>query len=158
MAAAQAERGVRSSVIRLSPSVNSENIKHGFVPSLIQMAEAKGKSAYVGEGFNRWPAVHQKDAANLYRLVVESAKPGTRLHRASEEGIPFKQIAEAIGDHLNIPTESISQEEANDHFNFLADFVQLDNPTSSALTQEWFGWEPVGPKLIDDITEGRYKI
>jgi nucleoside-diphosphate-sugar epimerase len=153
---ALAEHGVRSSVVRLSPSVHSDADKHGFITSLIGMARAKGVSAYVGDGSNRWPAVHRQDAARLFLLALESAKPGMRLHGVGEEGIPFKQIAQTIGDQLKLPTVSITKEAAMDNFGFLTDFVQLDNPTSNALTKEWLAWNPEGPKLIADMEEGHY--
>jgi nucleoside-diphosphate-sugar epimerase len=155
-AIALAERGVRSSVVRLAPSVHDEGDKHGFVPSLIGIARAKGVSAFVGDGSNRWPAVHRLDAARLYRLAMEAAPAGTRLHGASEEGVPFHDIAEAIGRQLKLPVVSIAAEDAGDHFGFLSAFVSLDNPTSSALTQERLGWRPEGPALIADIEQGHY--
>jgi nucleoside-diphosphate-sugar epimerase len=147
---------VRSSVIRISPTTHGNADKHGFIPSIIRMARAKGVSPYVGDGSNRWPAVYGKDLARLFRLAVEEATPGTRLHGVGEEGIPFRKIAEAIGAQLNVPTISIAKEAAGEHFSFLADFVQLDNPTSNALTQKWLGWKPEGPSLIADIEAGFY--
>jgi nucleoside-diphosphate-sugar epimerase len=151
-----AERGVRSSVVRLAPSVHSTADHHGFVPSLIGIARVKGVSAYVGDGSNRWPAVHTLDAARLYRLAVEAAPAGSRLHGAGEEGVPFREIAEAIGRQLKVPVVSIAADEASDHFGFLSALVSLDNPTSSALTQELLGWQPQGPGLIADIEQGHY--
>jgi len=151
-----AERGVRSSVIRLAPTVHSDADKHGFVPSLIKIARVKGVSAYVGDGSNRWPAVHQVDAARLYRLALEGAPAGSRLHGVGEEGVPFREIAKAIGRHLNLPVVSIAAEQAGDHFSFLSAFVALDNPTSNALTRQRLGWRPEGPALIVDIEQGHY--
>jgi nucleoside-diphosphate-sugar epimerase len=152
-----AERGVRVSVVRLAPSVHSgEADKKGFVPSLIGFARAKGASAYVGDGSNRWPAVHQLDAATLFRLALESAPAGARLHAAAEEGVPFRDIAAAIGAHLNLPVRSVSLAEAEGHFSWLAHFVSIDNPTSSALTRKQLGWNPAQPGLIADIEEGHY--
>ncbi len=151
-----AERGVRSSVIRLAPSVHSDADKHGFVPSLIGIARAKGVSGFVGDGSNRWPAVHRLDAAHLYRRAMEDGPAGSRLHATGEEGVPFRDIAEAIGRQLNLPVASVAAEDAGDHFSFLFPFVALDNPTSSALTQERLGWEPEGPALIADIDNGSY--
>ena len=152
-----ADRGVRASVVRLAPSVHSgEADKKGFVPSLIGFARAKGVSAYVGDGSNRWPAVHQLDAARLFRLALESAPAGARLHGAAEEGVPFRDIASAIGAQLNLPVTGISPEEAEGHFSWLAHFVSIDNPTSSALTRKQLGWNPVQPGLIADIEEGHY--
>ena len=155
-AIALAERGVRSSVVRLAPSVHGEGDKAGFIPSLIGIARAKGVSAFVGDGTNRWPAVHRLDAARLFRLATEAAPGGSRLHGAAEEGVPFRDIAEAIGRQLGVPAVSITAEEAAEHFGFLFPFVSFDNPTSSALTQERLGWRPDGPALIADIEKGHY--
>jgi nucleoside-diphosphate-sugar epimerase len=149
--------GVRVSVVRLAPSVHSgEADKKGFVPSLIGFARTKGVAAYVGDGSNRWPAVHQLDAARLFRLALESARAGARLHGAAEEGVPFRDIAAAIGAHLNLPVTAISPEEAEGHFTWLAHFVSIDNPTSSAVTRKQLGWQPVQPGLIADLEEGHY--
>jgi nucleoside-diphosphate-sugar epimerase len=155
-AIALAERGVRSSVVRNALSVHGEGDTRGFVSSLIGIARAKGVSAFVGDGANRWPAVHRLDAARLYRLAVEAAPAGSRLHGAAEEGVPFKAIAEVIGRHLNLPVVSIAAEDAGAHFGFLSAFASADNPTSSALTQQRLGWRPEGPGLIADIEQGHY--
>lgn len=153
---ALAERGVRSSVVHLAPAVHGLGDDHGFVPSLIGIARDKGVSAYIGDGYNRWPAVHRLDAARLFRLAVEDAPGGSRLHGVAEEGVPFRDIAGVIGRHLNLPVVSISREEADAHFGWLGAFVSADNPTSSALTQERLGWQPVHPKLIPDLEKGHY--
>jgi nucleoside-diphosphate-sugar epimerase len=153
---ASAERGVRSSVIRLTPTVHSSLDHHGFVPGLIAIAREKGFAAYVGEGTNHWPAVHTLDAAHLYRLAVESAPAGTRLHAVGDEGVPFRAIAEAIGRNLNLPVVSIPADEADAYFTYLSLFVQLDNPTSSAATQQLMSWTPARPGLLDDLDEGHY--
>jgi nucleoside-diphosphate-sugar epimerase len=153
---AMAERGVRSSVVRLAPTVHGEGDKRGFVPTLIGLARAKGVSAFVGDGSNRWPAVHRLDAARLFRLAVEAAPAGSRLHAAGEEGVPFHDIAAAIACQLQLPVVSLAAEDASDHFSFLSAMVSIDNPTSSALTQERLGWRPEGPGLIADIEEGHY--
>jgi nucleoside-diphosphate-sugar epimerase len=155
-AIALAERGVRSSVLHLAPSVHGEGDKAGFVPSLIGIARAKGVSAFVGDGSNRWPAVDRLDAARLFRLAAEAAPAGSRLHAAGEEGVPFHDIAEVIGRQLKLPVVSIAAEDAGDQFGFLSAFVSFDNPTSSALTQQRLGWRPEGPALIPDIEQGHY--
>ena len=152
---ALAERGVRSSVIRLSPLVHSNLDHHGFTTHLIAVARDTGRSAYLGDGSNRWPAVHTLDAANLYRLALEKAPAGSRLHGVADEGVPFREIAEVIGRQVNVPVVSIPTEEAN-HFGFLALFAALDNPTSSALTQKVLDWHPEGPGLIEDLDAGHY--
>ncbi len=146
--------GVRSSVVSLSLSVHDEDDKHGFVPRLITIARAKGVSAYIGDGSNRWPAIHRLDAARLYRLALESAPAGSRLDGVGDEGVPFRDIASVIGRHLNLPVVSISSEEADAHFgSFLGMVAARDIPRSSALTQELLGWRPVHPGLIADIEQ-----
>jgi nucleoside-diphosphate-sugar epimerase len=155
-AIALAERGVRSSVVRLAPTVHSSADHHGFVPTLIGIARDKGVSAYVGDGANRWPAVHTLDAAHLYRLALEAAPAGSRLHGVADEGVPFRDIADVIGAHLDVPVVSISLEEAYGHFGFLGAFAALDNPTSSALTQQLLGWHAEHPALIPDLKAGHY--
>jgi nucleoside-diphosphate-sugar epimerase len=155
-AIAMAKHGVRSSVIRLAPSVHSDADKHGFVPSLIGIARAKGVSGFVGDGSNRWPAVHRSDAAHLYRLALEDAPAGSRLHAVGEEGVPFRDIAEAIGGQLDVPVVSVAAADAAGHFGFLFPLVSWDNPTSSVLTQERMGWKPQGPGLVADIEQGHY--
>lgn len=151
-----ADRGVRSSLLRLPPTVHSSLDHHGYIPSLIDIAREKGRVAYVGDGSNRWPAVHTLDAARLYRLAIEAAPAGSRLHAVGDEGVPFREIAETIGRHLNLPVVGIPPEEAADHFGFLAHFVPLDNPTSSKVTRELLGWQPAHPGLIDDLGQGHY--
>ncbi len=152
---AMAERGVRSSAIRLSPTVHGEG-EQGFVPMLIGIARETGVSGYVGDGSNRWPAVHRLDAARLYRLALESAPAGTRLHAVAEEGIPIREIAGAIGTELGVPVERIADEKAGEHFVFLFLPLSLDNPTSSELTRELVGWEPEHPTLLEDVAAGHY--
>jgi nucleoside-diphosphate-sugar epimerase len=136
--------------------VHGEGDKAGFVSSLIGIARAKGVSAFVGDGSNRWPAVHRLDAARLFRLAAEAAPAGSRLHGAGEEGVPFRDIAEVIGRQLKLPVVSIAAEDSGDHFDFLSRFVAVDNPTSSTHTQELLGWRPEGPALIPDIEQGHY--
>jgi nucleoside-diphosphate-sugar epimerase len=155
-AIALADRGVRSSVIRLAPTVHSSLDRHGFVPTLIAMARKNGASAYVGEGTNRWPAVHTLDAARLYRLALEAAPAGSRLHGVADEGVPFREIAEAIGRALGVPAVSVTAEDSAQHLGFLAAFAQLDNPTSSARTQTLLGWRPTHPGLLADLAGRHY--
>jgi nucleoside-diphosphate-sugar epimerase len=152
---ALAERGVRSSVIRLSPLVHSNLDHHGFAHHLINTARDTGVSAYIGDGSNRWPAIHTLDAAHLYRLALEKAPAGTRLHGVADEGVPFRDIAALIGRHLNVPAVSVPAEEAG-HFGFLALFASLDNPTSGALTQKVLDWKPERPGLLEDLDAGHY--
>jgi len=152
---ALAERGVRASLLRLSPSVHGDG-DHGFVPILIGIAREKGVSAYVGEGLNRWTAVHRLDAAVLYRLALEKGATGDRFHGVAEEGIAFKEIATAIGQQLNVPVVSKTAEEAFDHFGWFAHFAGIDVPASSKLTQEKLGWTPKQVGLIDDLQHGTY--
>ncbi|MEU7612751.1 SDR family oxidoreductase [Micromonospora sp. NPDC049204] len=151
-----ASRGVRGAVVRLAPTVHSPLDQYGFITVLIAAARRNGYAAYVGDGANRWPAVHTLDAAELYRLALVRAPAGTRLHAAADEGVPFQQIAAAIGRNLDIPVRSISADEANDYFGFLGSFAQMDNPTSSAITRELLGWVPTHPGLIADLDEGHY--
>jgi nucleoside-diphosphate-sugar epimerase len=154
-ALALAAHGVRTSVLRLSPSVHG-NGDHGFVPRLISIAREKGVSAFIGDGLNRWPAVHRLDAAHLFRLVLEKNSVGARYHGVADEGIPTREIAEVIGRHLNVPVVSKSREEAADHFGWIAHFFGVDAPASSALTQERLGWRPVQPGLIADLNAEHY--
>jgi nucleoside-diphosphate-sugar epimerase len=153
---ALADRGVRSSVIRLSPLVHSHLDKHGFGPTLIGFAREKGFAGYPGEGANRWPAVDTRDAATLYRLAVEKAPAGQVLHGVGDEGVPLKEIAEAIGRGTGLEARSVPEEEVPGHFAFLAGFITLDDPTSNAITCEIVGWEPRYPGLIADLDEGHY--
>ena len=150
-----AARGVRASVLRLPPSVHGHG-DHGFVPGLIGIAQEKGVSAYIGDGLNRWPAVHRLDAAHLYRLVLEKGTAGANYHGVADEGVPTREIAAAIGHGLNVPVVSKSREEAADHFGWLAHFFGTDAPASSAQTRERLGWRPVQPGLIADLNAERY--
>lgn len=150
--------GVRSAVVSLSPSVHGES-DHGFraglVSALITIARAKGVSAYVGDGSNRWAAVHRLDAARLYRLALESAPAGSRLDGVGDEGVPLRDIASVIGRNLNLPVVSISREEADAHFGsfVLSTAATRDIPRSSAQTQELLGWQPVHQQLLPDLEE-----
>jgi len=154
-AASLAEHGVRTSTVRLSPSVHGDG-DHGFVPILINLAREKGVSAYIGEGLNRWTAVHRLDAAILYRLVLEKGATEPRYHGVAEEGIAFKEIAEVIGKKLGVPVVSKSLEEAAEHFTWFANFAGMDASASSKLTQEWLGWNPVQTGLLADVEYGTY--
>jgi nucleoside-diphosphate-sugar epimerase len=154
-ALAMALRGVRASVVRLPPSVHGSG-DHGFVPRLISIAREKGASAYVGEGLNRWPAVHRLDAAHLYRLVLEKGSAGATYHGVADEGVPCREIAGIIGRHLNMPVVARSKDEAVDHFGWIAHFFGLDAPASSAQTRERLGWRPSQPGLIPDLEQGTY--
>ena len=155
IALALASRGVRSSILRPPPSVHGEG-DHGFVPFLIEIARTRGVSGYVGDGTNRWPAVHRLDAGHLYRLALEQAPAGTVLHAVAEEGVPTREIAEVIGRQLDLPVVSIEPDQATDHFGWIAGFFGLDVPASSARTRERFGWQPTHPGLIDDLEAGHY--
>jgi nucleoside-diphosphate-sugar epimerase len=151
-----ASQGVRTSIIRLPPVVHGEGDRNGFIPFLIKNARKKGESAYLGEGSNRWPAVHKLDAARLFRLALESGPAGAAYHGVAEEGIPFRQIAEAIGKRLNVPVVSKSPADAAKQFGFLSPFIPVDNPTSSKLTIERLGWSPVQPGLFADLDRAGY--
>jgi len=154
-ALALARRGVRASVLRLPPSVHGGG-DHGFVPQLISIAREKGVSAFIGDGLNRWPAVHRIDAAHLYRLVLEKGSAGATYHGVADEGVQTREIAEAIGRGLNVPIVSKSPEEAADHFGWIARFFGIDGPASSGQTQQRLGWKPVQPGLIADLNEEHY--
>lgn len=141
--------------MRLPPSVHGEG-DHGFVPILIGIARAKGLSAYVGRGLNRWPAVHRFDAARLYRLAIEQGATRPVYHAVAEESVPFKAIAEAIGRRLGLPVTGLPEPEAARHFDWFARFAALDAPTSSARTRAALGWEPQEIGLLPDIDREAY--
>ena len=147
-----AARGVRSSVVGLPRTVHGDGDRHGFIARMIGIARGAGVSGYVGDGSNRWPAVHVLDAAHLFRLAVEQAPAGSRLHAVGDEGVPIRDIAEVIGRHLNLPTASVP---AGD-FGFMGHILAIDQPASSAQTCELLGWRPVQPGLIEDLDKGHY--
>jgi nucleoside-diphosphate-sugar epimerase len=151
---ALAKRGVRSSIVRLPPTVHGEG-DHGFLPILINIARTKGVSAYPGDGSNRWPAVHRLDAAHLFRLALEKAPAGSVLHAVADEGVPVREIAGVISRRLDVPVVALPIDQANEHFDFLGQFFSLDSPASSILTQQWLGWHPVQPGLLADL-DGDY--
>jgi nucleoside-diphosphate-sugar epimerase len=150
-ALALAARGVRSSIVRPAPTVHGEG-DHGFVAALIGIARDMGVSGYVGEGSNHWPAVHRLDAARLFRLALESAPAGSILHAVAEEGVPTREIAAAIGRHLDLPVVAVAPE----HFGWLGGFFSADIRASSTLTRELVGWEPTHPGLVEDLDQGHY--
>ena len=154
-ALAATERDVRACLVMLPRSVHGQGERHGFIPQLITTARAKGVSGYIGDGASRWPAVHVKDAARLYRLAIEQAPPGAVLNAVGEEGVPVREIAEAISRYLNLPAKSLPAEEFS---GMLVPLLSTDMPASSAITQELLGWKPAHPGLIEDIEQGHYFI
>ncbi len=147
--------GVRSSVLRFPPTVHGEG-DHGFLATLVGIARQRGVAGYVGDGTNRWPAVHRSDAARLARLAVETAPAGSVLHAVDDEGVPFREIAQAIGRLLGLPTASVLPADAVEHFAHLGHFVAMDSPATAALTRELLAWEPTGPSLLDDLEQDHY--
>jgi nucleoside-diphosphate-sugar epimerase len=150
---AAAARGVRSGLVMLPRSVHGPGDRHGFIPQLIAVARARGVSGYLGDGASRWPAVHVQDAASLYRLAVEQAPAGAVLNAVGDEGVPVREIAEAIGRNLNLPAKSLPAEEFG---GMLGPLLSRDMAASSAITQELLGWHPTHPGLIEDIDQGHY--
>ena len=154
-ALALAPRGVRSSVVRLSPTCHGDG-DNGFMAALVGIARAKGVSGYIGDGANRWPAVHRLDAARLFRLAVDKAPAASVLHGVAEEGVAIRDVAEVIGRHLDVPVASIAPENAAEHFTWLGGFLGLDAPVSNALTSELLDWHPTHPGLLEDLDKGHY--
>jgi nucleoside-diphosphate-sugar epimerase len=150
-----ADRGVRVMAARFAATVHGTG-DHGFVAALVGIAKERGVSAYIDDGANQWPAVHRTDAARLVRQALETATPGTILHAVAEEGIATRTIAEAIGQGLDLPVESITAEEAAGHFGWIGRFFGMGLSFSSTITQEQFGWTPTGPTLLEDIADGAY--
>lgn len=148
-------RGVRTATVRLAPSVHGRG-DHGFVPHLIACAREKGVSAYVGEGLNRWPAVHRHDAARLYRLALEKDIAGVHHHAVAEEGVPFRDIAAVIGRQLDLPVVAKTPEEAREHFGWFAPFAAMDANATSRITRERLGWQPTEAGLIADMETAGY--
>ncbi len=152
---ALAARGVRSSIVRISPTAHGKGDK-GFMAALVDIARQQGVAGYIGDGSNRWPAVHRLDTAHLFRLALEKAPAGSTLHAVADEGVPIREIAEVIGQHLNLPVVSIAPENAMAHFAWLGGFIGMDSPASSALTRDLLAWQPTNPGLIADLDEGHY--
>ena len=150
-----AARRVRSSVLRLPPTVHGDG-DQGFMASIVGMAREKGVSGYLGDGSNRWPAVHRLDAAHLFRLALEKAPAGSVLHAVGDEGVPIRAVAEVIGRHLDLPVEAISAQDAAENFSWLANFLGIDSPAASTLTRELLDWQPTQPGLLDDLDKGHY--
>ena len=147
-----AARGVRSSVVGLPRTVHGDGDRHGFIARMVGIARDSGVSGYIGDGSNRWPAVHVLDTAHLFRLAVEQAPAGSRLHAVGDEGVPIREIAAVIGRHLNLPTASVPAED----FGWLGHILAIDQPASSAQTRALLGWQPVQPGLIEDLDKGHY--
>jgi nucleoside-diphosphate-sugar epimerase len=146
-----ASRGIRSSIVRLAPTVHGAG-DHGFVAAMVGFDREGGVAGFIGDGGNRWPAVHRLDAARLFRLALEGAPAGSTLHGVADEGVPIREIAEVVGRQLDLPVRTVSPE----HFGWLAAFLAMDSPASNALTRDLLGWEPTHPGLLDDLEAGHY--
>lgn len=150
------DKGVAVSVVRL-PQVH-DPVKQGLITPLLDIIRAKGVSAYVGDGQNRWPAAHVLDVARLYRLAIEQCKPGTRYNAVAEEGITARAIAEALGEGLGIPVKSIDASESAAYFGWMSAFMSMDLSASSAWTRQALGWNPAGPTLLEDLRRMDYSV
>jgi nucleoside-diphosphate-sugar epimerase len=155
LASRYAERGVRTVALRFPPTVHGDG-DHGFVSRLVDTAREKGASGCVGDGANRWPAVHRSDAARLVRLALEQAPRGSRVHAVAEDGVPAREIAGVIGRHLDVPVVSVPSEEAAEHFGWIGAFFALDLPAGSTETRRLLGWTATGPGLLEDLEAGHY--
>jgi nucleoside-diphosphate-sugar epimerase len=153
-AAEAGARGCRVSVMRLAQIHDTR--KQGLVTYAIRIAREKGLSAYIGEGLNRWPAAHLSDTAHLYRLALEKGESGAKYHAVAEEGITMREIAEVIGQGLNVPVISLSPDQAQEHFGWLAAFAGWDIPASSEKTRRQLGWNPTGPGILSDLRNMDY--
>jgi nucleoside-diphosphate-sugar epimerase len=154
---ALASRAIRSCVVRLPPTNHGDG-DTGFIKTLVNIARETGVAGYLGDGANRWPAVHRLDSAHLFCLAIENAPAGSTLHAVADEGVPLRDIAAVVGRHLEVPVESIPAEKAAEHFTWMAGFVGIDSPASSALTRQEMGWQPTRPGLIEDLDEGHYFV
>lgn len=152
---ALADRGIRSTVVRLPPTVHGTG-DPGFIANYVQVARERGAAGTVGDGANRWPAVHVGDAARLFRLAIEQAPAGTVVHANDEQGVPFREIAATVGRGLDVPVTEVAPEAAGEHFGPLGMFYAMDAPASSAVTRERFGWQPAGPTLLEDLAADHY--
>ena len=152
-----AERGVRVSAVRLAPTVHGPG-DHGFIKTLVDIARDKGVSGYIGEGLNRWPAVHRLDAGSLFRLTLEKAPAGSVVHGVADEGVPARTIAEIIGRKMGLPVASISPEVAGAHFDWQGRFFAMDQPASSELTLVRKGWKPTHPWIVEELETGHYTV
>jgi nucleoside-diphosphate-sugar epimerase len=150
-----ASRGVRSSIVRLAPTNHGDG-DNGFMATIVGIARDKGVSGYIGDGSNRWPAVHRLDSAHLFRLAVEKASAGSTLHAVADQGVAIREVAEVIGRHLNVPVVSIAPDDAAEHFGWMGRFIGIDAKASSTLTRELLGWQPTQLGLLDDLDKGHY--
>jgi nucleoside-diphosphate-sugar epimerase len=154
-ALALVEHGVRSSIVRLSPTVHGEG-DGGFVATYAEIARDQGVVGYVDDGSNQWPAVHRSDAARLFRLAAEKAPAGSVLHAVAEQGVPIRELAETLAERMDLPTRSVPADAAGEHFGWLAGFIAMDMSASSDITRDLLGWTPEGPTLLADVKAGHY--